>query len=288
MPAGTLRAGLPPAEGRISSARHGVRLSPPPAAFFRDSAPFRGAGGLQIRGSGGILSILFHTLKRGNPAAVSGDPRRDVEIDSESSSRLLIQPRDYHLESPLPLDCGRTLDGVSLRYETVGELNADRSNAVLITHALSGDAHVCGRHTPEDRKPGWWDNMIGPGKYIDTDRYFVICSNIIGGCAGSTGPRSINPATGRPYNLEFPVITVRDMVRAQERLVTHLGIDKLLSVVGGSMAGARLGGELPRPAPQHGSDRDRMPVFAPEHRFRLGRPRGDQGRSRVEERRLFR
>ena len=153
---------------------------------------------------------------------------------------LLVQPQDYLLEAPLPLDCGRSLEGVSLCYETVGELNADRSNAVLVTHALSGDAHVCGRHSPEDRKPGWWDNMIGPGKYIDTDRYFVICSNIIGGCSGSTGPRSINPATGRPYNLDFPVITVRDMVRAQERLVSHLGIDRLLAVVGGSMGGMQV------------------------------------------------
>jgi len=129
---------------------------------------------------------------------------------------------------------------VVLRYETCGTLNSDCSNAVLITHALSGDAHVCGKYTPEDRKPGWWDNMIGPGKYIDTDKYFVICSNIIGGCSGSTGPRDIDPDTGKPYNLNFPVITVRDMVRAQERLVTHLGIKKLLAVVGGSMGGMQV------------------------------------------------
>jgi len=140
----------------------------------------------------------------------------------------------------LPLDCGRELKDVNIRYETAGTLNADRSNAVLVTHALSGDAHVCGRHTPEDRKPGWWDAMIGPGKYIDTDKYFVICSNIIGSCSGSTGPRSIDPDTGKPYNLNFPVITVRDMVRAEKALIEHLGIKKLLSVVGGSMGGMQV------------------------------------------------
>lgn len=150
---------------------------------------------------------------------------------------FIVKPRNFQLPEPLALDCGRTLKGVNIRYETVGTLAPDRSNAILITHALSGDAHVCGRHAPEDPKPGWWDEMVGPGRAIDTNRYFVICSNVLGSCAGSTGPRSVNPDTGNPYNLDFPVITIRDMVRAQRYLIDYLGIEKLLSVVGGSMGG---------------------------------------------------
>ena len=150
---------------------------------------------------------------------------------------FIVKPQNFQLPEPLALDCGRTLKGVNIRYETVGTLAPDRSNAILITHALSGDAHVCGRHAPEDPKPGWWDEMVGPGRAIDTNRYFVICSNVLGSCAGSTGPRSVNPDTGNPYNLDFPVITIRDMVRAQRYLIDYLGIEKLLSVVGGSMGG---------------------------------------------------
>ena len=150
---------------------------------------------------------------------------------------FIVKPQNFQLPEPLALDCGRTLKGVNIRYETVGTLAPDRSNAILITHALSGDAHVCGRHAPEDPKPGWWDEMVGPGRAIDTNRYFVICSNVLGSCAGATGPRSVNPDTGNPYNLDFPVITIRDMVRAQRYLIDYLGIEKLLSVVGGSMGG---------------------------------------------------
>lgn len=138
------------------------------------------------------------------------------------------------------LDCGSKLGPVTLAYETYGELNADRSNAVLIVHALSGDAHVAGYHTPSDPKPGWWDRMVGPGKGFDTSKYFVICSNVIGGCRGSTGPSSIDPATGEPYGLNFPIITVGDMVRAQKHLIDHMGIKKLLTVVGGSMGGMQV------------------------------------------------
>lgn len=150
---------------------------------------------------------------------------------------LITVPLNFQLKEPLPLDCGRVLKQVNIRYETVGTLTPEADNAVLITHALSGNAHVCGRYTPEDPKPGWWDEMVGPGKAIDTDRYFVICSNVIGSCAGSTGPRSIDPDTGNPYNLTFPVITIRDMVRAQKQLVEFLGIKRLLAVIGGSMGG---------------------------------------------------
>ncbi len=136
----------------------------------------------------------------------------------------------------LALEGGETLGPVRIAYETYGQLNAGKTNAVLIAHALSGDAHAAGLHKGE-KAPGWWDNMIGPGKPFDTDKYFIICSNVIGGCKGSTGPSSINPKTGRPYALEFPMITIGDMVQAQRRLIDHLGIDRLLSVAGGSMGG---------------------------------------------------
>lgn len=139
-------------------------------------------------------------------------------------------------EEGLDLDSGQRLKPVTIAYETYGALNEDRTNAVLVLHALSGDAHAAGYY-PGDSKPGWWETMIGPGKGIDTNRYFVICSNVIGGCKGSTGPSSINPATGREYALDFPVVTVPDMVRAQKLLIDYLGIEQLLAVVGGSMGG---------------------------------------------------
>jgi homoserine O-acetyltransferase/O-succinyltransferase len=140
---------------------------------------------------------------------------------------------DFDIE--LRLESGRLLGPLTIAYETYGRLNRDRSNAILVTHAWTGDAHAAGLHSAEDRKPGWWDNMIGPGKVLDTERYFVICSNTIGSCKGSTGPTSINPRTDRPYNLSFPVLMVRDMVRAQKLLLDALEIDSLLTVVGGSM-----------------------------------------------------
>ena len=140
---------------------------------------------------------------------------------------------DFDVE--LQLESGRLLGPIRIAYETYGTLNAARSNAVLVCHAWTGDAHAAGRHREDDRKPGWWDDMIGPSKLLDTRRYFVICSNVIGSCKGSTGPASINPRTGRPYNLSFPVLMVRDMVRAQKLLLDRLGIDSLLTVIGGSM-----------------------------------------------------
>ena len=140
---------------------------------------------------------------------------------------------------PLPLDCGAELAPFSIAYQTYGTLNADKSNLVLVCHALTGDQHVANLH-PVTGKPGWWDTMVGPGKPIDTDRYFVLCPNVIGGCMGSTGPSSINPATGRAYGPDFPVITVRDMVRAQARLLDHLGIPDVLCVLGGSMGGMQV------------------------------------------------
>ena len=137
---------------------------------------------------------------------------------------------------PLRLESGRTLGPITIAYETYGTLNRSRSNAILIAHALSGDAHAAGFHRG-DSAPGWWDPMIGPGKAFDTTRYFVICSNVIGGCKGSTGPSSIDPLTGKPYGLNFPVITIADMVEAQRHLIDHLGIETLLAVAGGSMGG---------------------------------------------------
>ncbi len=139
----------------------------------------------------------------------------------------------------LELRSGLKLGPITLAYETYGTLNHNCSNAILICHALSGDAHAAGYHDG-DKKPGWWDAMIGPGKAFDTNHYFIICSNVIGGCKGSTGPSSINPKTGKPYALSFPVITIKDMVCAQKRLIDHLGIKKLLSVAGGSIGGMQV------------------------------------------------
>ncbi|HEU0197754.1 MAG TPA: homoserine O-acetyltransferase [Nevskiaceae bacterium] len=149
----------------------------------------------------------------------------------------LVTPRRVPISRPLPLDCGRTLDGFELVVETYGALNAARSNAVLVCHALSGDHHAAGRHSLDDHKPGWWDGYIGPGKPIDTNRFHVVCPNNIGGCNGSTGPNSINPATGEPWGPDFPLITIRDWVRAQALLADELGIARWAAVIGGSMGG---------------------------------------------------
>lgn len=143
-------------------------------------------------------------------------------------------------DEPFCLESGATLGPVTLAYETYGRLNADRSNAILICHALSGSAHAAGYLDGDPEKLGWWDDCIGPGKAFDTERYFVICSNVIGSCYGSTGPLGIDPATGKPYGLHFPVVTIGDMVRAQVKLIDHLGIDKLLCVAGGSMGGMQV------------------------------------------------
>jgi homoserine O-acetyltransferase/O-succinyltransferase len=142
----------------------------------------------------------------------------------------------FGIEQPLRLNAGLDLAPFQIAYQTYGSLNAKRSNAILIFHALTGDQHVANVH-PVTGKPGWWDTMVGPGRPIDTERYFVICSNVVGGCLGSTGPSTINPATGTPWGLNFPVITIRDMVRAQAMLIDHLGIETLFAVAGGSMGG---------------------------------------------------
>ncbi len=149
----------------------------------------------------------------------------------------IVAPHDFVYPKPFTFKSGQTLPGFTLRYETYGTLNATRDNAILICHALSGDHHCAGLHTPEDRKPGWWNNLIGPGKAVDTRRFYVICANVLGGCQGSTGPSSLNPATNRPYGLAFPFVTILDMVRAQKILLDHLGVSELHAVIGGSMGG---------------------------------------------------
>lgn len=159
---------------------------------------------------------------------------------AEEDSVGIVAVRHYTFAQPpneLQLESGARLGPITLAYETYGTLDENKGNAVLITHALSGDAHVAGRYSDDDPKPGWWDSMVGPGKAFDTDKYCVICSNVLGGCMGSTGPSSVNPATGKAYGLDFPVITVGDMVLAQFHLIQHLGIEKLLAVAGGSMGG---------------------------------------------------
>ncbi len=144
---------------------------------------------------------------------------------------------DYAGNRPFALEGGGVLHNVTVAYETWGELNATASNAVLVCHALTGDSHAAGRMGRGHATSGWWDGLIGPGRALDTNRFFVVCVNVLGGCQGSTGPASIDPATGRPYGSSFPVVSIRDMVRAQRRLSNHLGIDRWLSVVGGSMGG---------------------------------------------------
>jgi homoserine O-acetyltransferase len=164
-----------------------------------------------------------------------------------------VSPQYAEFSEPLPLECGRTLSPLRIAYETYGSLSPDRDNVILVCHALSGDAHAAGWSTESGIRSavdgfkaengsarhgiGWWDKLIGPGKAFDTERYFVICSNILGSCRGTTGPASINPHTGRPYGLDFPVVTVGDMVRAQRRLLQSLGIERLLAVTGGSLGG---------------------------------------------------
>ncbi len=163
-------------------------------------------------------------------------PNKETELIVETKTWRFAEPP--HL---LQLRCGGSLGPIDVAYETYGELNADKDNAVLICHALTGDAHVAGRHHPDDEKVGWWDIMVGPGKPVDTKRYFVICSNCIGGCKGSTGPASTDPVGGEPYGLNFPMVTVEDMVRVQKEFVKNcLGVDKLLCVIGGSFGGMQV------------------------------------------------
>ncbi len=164
-------------------------------------------------------------------------------LDADAGSAGVVRTKHVTFAQPgqeLALEGGGRLTPFTIAYETYGTLSERKDNAILVTHALSGDAHVAGLHSASDKRPGWWDMMIGPGKGLDTDKYFVISSNVIGGCSGSTGPASENPATGRPYGTDFPIITIADMVGAQAMLLDHLGIEKLLAAVGGSMGGMQV------------------------------------------------
>jgi homoserine O-acetyltransferase len=165
---------------------------------------------------------------------MNGNQEHSVGLVETRTVRVVEQ------DKPLLLECGKRLGPIDVAYETYGQLNEARDNAILICHALSGNAHVAGYNGPDDKKPGWWESMVGPGKGIDTDKYFVVCSNFLGGCAGTTGPSSIDPRTGRPYGLDFPIITIADMVRVQKLLLDRLGIRRLLAVIGGSIGGMQV------------------------------------------------
>ncbi|MGB0466441.1 MAG: homoserine O-succinyltransferase MetX [Pontibacterium sp.] len=158
------------------------------------------------------------------------------EIIPEDSVGI-IQPRTLHFDKPLALACGRTLSPYHLVIETYGELNAEASNAILICHALSGNHHAAGYNSMDESKPGWWDSAIGPGKPIDTNRFFVVGLNNLGGCHGSSGPNQVNPDTGKPYGPDFPLMTVPDWVNSQARLADRLGIQQWAAVIGGSLGG---------------------------------------------------
>lgn len=160
----------------------------------------------------------------------------DIPADSVG----IVEPSTEHFDEPLSLTSGGTIKAYDLVYETYGKLNADKSNAVLICHALSSNHHVAGYHSMEDKKPGWWENLVGPGKTVDTNRFHVVCCNNLGGCFGSSGPSSIDPKTGKPFGPDFPIVTVRDWVESQARLADRLGIEKWAAVVGGSLGGMQV------------------------------------------------
>ncbi|MFP6854441.1 MAG: homoserine O-acetyltransferase, partial [Opitutales bacterium] len=162
------------------------------------------------------------------------------EKETQDEEVGLVRPEEFHSKSSFNFERGGKLDELVIRYETYGDLNPNIDNVILVCHALTGDHHCAGLHAEEDPKPGWWNDMIGPGKPIDVNRFFVICANCLGACQGTTGPSSINPATGQPYGLSFPDLTVRDMVRAQKLLIDHLGINRLYAVIGGSMGGMQV------------------------------------------------
>ena len=189
--------------------------------------------------------------------------------------------RVFGADQPLKLDCGIDLSPFQIAYQTYGELNAARSNAILVCHALTGDQHVANVH-PVTGKPGWWETMVGPGRPLDTDNYFIICSNVIGGCMGSTGPASTNPATGKLWGLDFPIITIPDMVRAQAMLIDRLGIDTLFCVIGGSMGGMQAlqwTAAYPSARVLDAGDRLQHAAFGAEHRVPRTRTAGGDGRS---------
>jgi len=160
------------------------------------------------------------------------------EIPADSVG--IVTPGTAHFDEPLSLTSGGNVDAYDLVYETYGELNSDKSNAILICHALSSNHHVAGYHSMEDKKPGWWENIVGPGKSVDTDRFYVVSCNNLGGCFGSSGPSSTDPKTGKPFGPDFPFVTVRDWVESQARLADRLEINKWAAVIGGSLGGMQV------------------------------------------------
>jgi len=179
--------------------------------------------------------IVRQTERIGVPG-LTVSQRASVLSEADTPHSFVVR---FDASSPLAMDCGIGFAPFSIAYQTYGVLNAERSNAILVCHALTGDQHVANIH-PVTGKAGWWETMVGPGRPIDTDRFFVICSNVLGGCMGTTGPASLNPANGEPYGLDMPIVTIRDMVRAQAKLIDHLGIEQLFCVVGGSMGGMQV------------------------------------------------
>lgn len=183
----------------------------------------------------------FPKLKPGFGSNMASEIQ-DAEVRDERSVGI-VETQSVDLFSPadpLVFESGDRLGPVTVAYETYGELTPEKDNAVFVCHALTGDAHVAGKHSADDRKSGWWDTLIGPGKGLDTDRYFVICANVLGGCQGTTGPISFDPKSNRPYGVRFPFITVGDMVEVHAALVRHLGISQLLGVIGGSLGGMQV------------------------------------------------
>ena len=194
-----------------------------------------------------------------------------------------------HFAEPLVLQSGASIANYTLVYETYGKLNADRSNAVLICHALNASHHVAGVYANDPKSTGWWDNMVGPGKAVDTDRFFVIGVNNLGSCFGSTGPMDINPQTGKPYGADFPVLTVEDWVNAQARLADALGIERFAAVMGGSLGGMQaLAWSMQYPDPSCCRDCFNCPVVGTEYRIQRCRPAGDIVGSRFSRRGLLR
>ena len=175
--------------------------------------------------------------------AADGSPKVPEDGASAGGEPPALTPTEHVFaiteDQPLTLDSGGALAPVTIAYQTLGELNRDRSNAILVCHALTGDQYLAGKN-PATGRPGWWETMVGPGKTLDTNRYFVICSNVLGGCMGTTGPKDIDPSTSEPFGLNFPVITIADMVRAQKRLIDSLSIEQLFCVTGGSMGGMQV------------------------------------------------
>lgn len=184
----------------------------------------------------GLKNIMVAKTNKMGARKTSTTTLKDPVREANDPSSLVTR---FGPERPLSMDCGVTLDQWQLAFQTYGTLDAGRSNAVLVCHALTGDQHVASRN-PVTGKPGWWEVLIGPGCPIDTNRFFVICTNVIGGCLGSSGPASMNPATGKAYGLDFPLVTIRDMVRAQALLLDHLEIESLFAVIGGSMGGMQV------------------------------------------------